>query len=184
MKSSTQVHKDRWLNVRADECVTEEGHVIAPYYVLSYPDWVHVIALDESNQILMIEQYRHGLGVMSLEVPGGGLDEGETPIEAAKRELLEETGFEAETWSYCGMLAPNPAIQTNRSHIVLATNATQKRAPSDDPSERVLLKRFSVADVTRTALDGGVCQALHTSALLIALEYGGFITVSARPQST
>ncbi|MBB3287162.1 MULTISPECIES: NUDIX hydrolase [unclassified Rhizobium] len=179
IQSSRQVLKDRWIDVRADDCVTSEGHSISPYYVLSYPDWVHVVAIGDDSSVLLLEQYRHGLGIVSLEVPGGGIDAGETPLEAGKRELLEETGFEARHWQYCGRLAPNPAMQTNYSHIVLATELMESQAPMNDPSERVVLRQLPLTEAVNKALTGGICQAIHTSALLLALAHGNLVKITA-----
>lgn len=86
------VLRDRWISVHADDCVTAEGVEISPYYVLEYPDWVNVVALDEYDHVLLIRQYRHGLGRISLELPCGGAEPGESTLDAARRELLEETG--------------------------------------------------------------------------------------------
>ena len=179
IQSSRQVLKDRWIDVRADDCVTSEGHSISPYYVLSYPDWVHVVAIDDDSSVLLLEQYRHGLGIVSLEVPGGGRDAGETPLEAGKRELIEETGFKARHWHYCGRLAPNPAMQTNYSHIVLATGLEECQAPLNDPSERVVLHHIPLTEAINAALTGRICQAIHTSALLLALAHGNFVKITA-----
>ncbi|MEZ2224036.1 NUDIX hydrolase [Rhizobium sp. RCC_161_2] len=178
VQSSKVVLKDRWIDVRADDCLTAEGAVIAPYYVLSYPDWVHVVAIDRTGNVILIEQYRHGIAANSLEVPGGGIDAGEAPLEAAKRELLEETGYTSDDWLYCGRLCPNPANQNNFSHIVLARNVVQTMQPADDPTEKVNIHLTPVPIVIKQALAGAICQALHVSALFMALETGRYCTIS------
>ena len=87
---STHLVHDRWLKVRADKCLTAEGVEIAPYYVLEYPDWVEIIALDAEDHIYLVQQYRHGLGVVALELPGGAMDVSDaSPVEAAARELRD-----------------------------------------------------------------------------------------------
>ena len=72
--SSTSVVRDRWIDVRADRCVTPSGVEISPYYVLRYPDWVHVVALTPERGLVLVRQYRHGAGQWFLELPAGGLD--------------------------------------------------------------------------------------------------------------
>ena len=94
--------KDHWVHLRADHCVTPAGIEISPYYVLSYPDWVHVVAITEFGCLVLVRQYRHAAGEFSLELPGGAVDPEDTNLEqAARRELEEETGFTASDliWS-------------------------------------------------------------------------------------
>jgi 8-oxo-dGTP pyrophosphatase MutT (NUDIX family) len=178
VSSTRAVLKDRWINVRADECVTAEGILISPYYVLSYPDWVHVIAIDIRGNLVLVEQYRHGIAACSLEVPGGGIDSDEDPIQAGQRELAEETGYGGGEWFSCGRLCPNPANQSNYSHIVLARGVSQVERPKDDPQERVKITTKPIAEAINSALTGEICQALHVSALLIALNAHGYCRIS------
>jgi 8-oxo-dGTP pyrophosphatase MutT (NUDIX family) len=174
VKSSTHLLHDRWLKVRADACVTAEGVEIAPYYVLEYPDWVEVVALDAEDNIYLVQQYRHGLGVVALEVPGGAVDASDAnPIEAAARELREETGLSASEWEYVGALAPNPATHSNLSHIVLARNVEITAKPADDPTERIRLIRMPIRQAIGLALEGKMIQVIHVAALTLALHKAG-----------
>ncbi|MFS8111492.1 NUDIX hydrolase [Rhizobium jaguaris] len=174
VKSSTHLLHDRWLKVRADACVTAEGVEIAPYYVLEYPDWVGVVAIDAEDNIYLVQQYRHGLGVVSLELPGGAMDASDAnPIEAATRELREETGLSASEWEYVGALAPNPATHSNLSHIVLARNVEISAKPADDPTERIRLVRMPIRQAIGLALKGRMIQVIHVAALTLALHKAG-----------
>jgi len=174
VKSSTYLHRDRWLKVRADDCMTAEGVEIAPYYVLEYPDWVEVIALDAEDNIYLIQQYRHGLGVVALELPGGAVDASDaSPIEAAARELREETGLTATDWEYVGSLAANPATHTNLCHIVLARNVELTVTPADDPTERIRLIRMPIRQAVAMALEGKMIQVIHVAALTLGLHKAG-----------
>src|ERR1017187_3741244 len=83
----------RWLKITEDRVELPNGTIIDEFHVLHSPNWAAVIAVTESDEILMVEQYRHGLGRTSLELPSGVIDPGERPLEAAKRELFEETGY-------------------------------------------------------------------------------------------
>ena len=90
------------------------------FYRLQGPDWVNVIPFTREGELLVVEQFRHGIDAPTLEIPGGSCDEGEAPRESAERELLEETGFRAAHWVHLGWCAPNPATLTNRCHTFLA----------------------------------------------------------------
>lgn len=180
---STYPLRDRWIKVRADDCVTAEGVEIAPYYVLEYPDWVEVVAIDANDEIVLVEQYRHGLGVVALELPGGAVDASDAgPIEAAARELREETGFSAKEWEYVGALAANPATHTNRCHIVLARDVERVSQPADDPTERIRLVRMPIRQAIAMALDGKMIQVIHVAALTLALHKAGKWTPPPLPE--
>ncbi|WP_019516593.1 NUDIX hydrolase [Sphingomonas sp. Mn802worker] len=161
---------DRWLTLHADRCVTADGAEIAPYYVTDYPDWVLIVAMDGDDNLLMIEQYRHARGLVSLELPGGGVDASDADLlTASQRELLEETGCVADEWEVVASLSPNPAIHSNRCHAMLARGTRCIAAPHDEPSERVCRRWMPVVEVVRRAMAGEVQQAVHVAALAIVL---------------
>src|SRR3954471_12039120 len=110
---------------------SEETGREAEFYVLDAPDWVNVVATTEDGMLVLVEQYRHGVERVTLEIPGGMVDLGDaTPEVAARRELLEETGYSADRWAHIGTVDPNPAIQSNRCHTFLAEGARQVAAPA------------------------------------------------------
>ncbi|EIM29257.1 NUDIX hydrolase [Microvirga lotononidis] len=167
---SRDVIRDRWVTLRADDCVTAEGVEIAPYYVLEYPDWVHVIAIDDEDHLVLIEQYRHAFGGLSLEVPAGAIDrEDPSVLAAAARELEEETGYVAERWRSLGKHSPNPATHTNSCHTVLALGARPVGRKLNDPTEQIKVVRVPVGDAARLAADGTLTNAMQIASLAIAL---------------
>lgn len=91
--------KDRWLKLRADSCLRPDGTPVAPYYVTEADEWVSILAL-VGNRIIVIHEYHHGATVVGPGLPGGAVDAGESPVEAAQRELAEETGYVSEQWTY------------------------------------------------------------------------------------
>lgn len=157
-----------WMNLRVDRVRLPSGEEIEEFHVIEYPDWVCVLCLTEDGQLVMVEQYRHGLGVVSLELPAGGIEPGEDPLEAARRELLEETGYEATSWESLGCTAPEPSKHTNLAHIFVAQGARQVGAPRLDPSEDMEVRLVSPAEALRLADEGRIVHGIHAAALFWA----------------
>ena len=179
IRSETLI-KDRWINLRTDHCVTPAGVEISPYYVLSYPDWVHVVAITEAGCLVLVRQYRHGAGESFLELPGGTVDPADTSIEeAARRELVEETGFTARRWEMVSSLHPNPATHTNRVHGLLALDAQCDRPQNLDLGEYGLTVEVLAIPVVLEGLRSGLLgHAVHVSLLLLALAAAGRLNLT------
>lgn len=170
VRSSRPLIRDSWINLRADHCVTQRGVELDPYYVLEYRDWVHVVALDEADRLLLVRQYRHGVGEMSLELPGGVMDPHETdPVVAGARELLEETGHEAASIRHLTRLSPNPASHTNRVHVLYAEGARLVAPLKLDSSEDIAVVLLPWREALELALGGGMVNVQHVGLLAIAL---------------
>ncbi|OGL88087.1 hypothetical protein A3H75_01750 [Candidatus Uhrbacteria bacterium RIFCSPLOWO2_02_FULL_51_9] len=170
VKSSRVLLEDRWIKVRADKCVTSDGIVISPYYVLEYPNWVHMVVVNNKNQILITKQYRHGARDIFFELPCGTQDvEDGSPLEAAKRELLEETGYKGD-FILAGETSPNPANHSNMIYTFLVTNLVKYSQPKDNPSEVLNCKFIDVERVLAMIDEGKFKQALHISSLMLGLR--------------
>jgi 8-oxo-dGTP pyrophosphatase MutT (NUDIX family) len=137
--------------------------VVFDRYALHLPDWINVVAFTEDGLLLMVEQYRFGAGVLSLEFPAGLLDPGEDPLDGALRELREETGYEPATLRLAGSVCADPAIQDNRLHVALALGCRRAGAPKLDEGEDVHLRLVGVA-----ALEGMIERGEIRHALAIA----------------
>lgn len=107
------------------------------FYRLEGPDWVNVVAFTPTGDLLVVEQFRHGIDAPTLEIPGGGCDADEMPEAAARRELREETGFISKQWVALGSCTPNPATQTNRCHTYLALDCEAEGPLVLDPAEEL-----------------------------------------------
>jgi 8-oxo-dGTP pyrophosphatase MutT (NUDIX family) len=169
---------DRWMSLRADRCETASGIVIAPYYVQEPADWVQIVAFDALDRILLTRQYRHGAGLISTEIPCGAIERGETPDQAAARELLEETGCTAQTLQPLPALSPNPARYSNRIHAFIAIDARQVQPQRLAETEEIEFVFRSVADVLALIDAGTFPQALHVASVFLALRRRGFISAA------
>jgi 8-oxo-dGTP pyrophosphatase MutT (NUDIX family) len=180
VRASRRVIRDRWIDLRADDCVTPSGQEIAPYYVLSYPDWVHVVALNTRGELLLVRQYRHGAGDSFLELPGGVIDAGEAVEAAARRELAEETGHRAGAVTLISSLHPNPAIQNNRVHVCIARDVVASGSLRLDAGEEGLTVEALPLQTVLDGLAGGLIgQSLHVTSLLLGLAALGRLSLSA-----
>ncbi len=177
---SKSVVKDRWIDLRADDCVTPSGIDIAPYYVLTYPDWVHVVAVTPDECLVLVRQYRHAVGEMLTELPGGMMDPTDIDdAQAARRELAEETGYTSAEWKKISSLFPNPATHTNRVHVYLALNCKPVHKQSlDQGEEGVQVLVLPINDVVKGLQDGLLGQAMQVSAVLMGLAAAGRLQIS------
>jgi 8-oxo-dGTP pyrophosphatase MutT (NUDIX family) len=168
---SLDIFKAGFFKCRADECQLPDGRIMPRYYVLEFPDWVNVVAITADNQIVLVEQYRHAAQATFLEVPGGGTHPGcEDPLEAGRRELLEETGYESSTWINCGFHYPNPALQSNRMHTFLALNCKHIQAPQLDPYEDLKTVTMPLQEAIEKWQRGELKHSLISASILMAVS--------------
>ena len=145
--SSEQVVDCRIFKVRKDVTINPRTGRQHDMFVVESPNWVNIIPLTHDDQVVMVEQWRHGTRSIHLETPGGLMDVGETPEQCARRELLEETGHEAGEVLRLGTVHPNPAIQNNLQHYVLAMNCRRVAALRLDHTEDIVVRLVPLAEV-------------------------------------
>jgi ADP-ribose pyrophosphatase len=134
------------------------------FSVIEAVDWVNVIALTPTNDVVLLRQYRVGIAKVCLEIPGGMVDPGEDALTAAARELVEETGYTAPEWRRLGVLSTNPAIFNNYLHSYLALGATKTHAQKLDGSEIVEVETVPLAKVTDLLRRGAIEHSLVVAA--------------------
>lgn len=148
-----------WLTARRDKVQLPSGVTNPEYYVLEYPDWVNIIAITEDGRMIFERQYRHGRGEVGYEIPAGVCEPGETPEEAARRELLEETGFGGGTWRLNMVAAPNPSTSTNLCHSFIATGVHRLSDQHLEATEDIEVHLLYEDEVLRLMREGRIIQA-------------------------
>lgn len=128
--------------------------------IVDGPDWVNVVALTGSGAVVLIRQYRAGTRTITTEIPGGTVDPGETPRQAAERELLEETGYASADWELIGRVEPNPAFQTNTTYTFLARDARRTGPQRLDDTEMIEVEERPLEDIPSLVADGTITHAL------------------------
>ncbi len=155
-----------WFTVRRERVQLPSGVIIPHWYIMEFPDWVNVIAITKDNKFLLISQYRHALGETHYELCAGVIDKTDSsPLAAAQRELMEETGFGGGEWSEFMCLSPNPTNHTNHSYTFLAIGVEQLHEPNMEPSEDILTHLFTKDQLYQLLDRGEIIQALHSAPL-------------------
>jgi ADP-ribose pyrophosphatase len=149
VQQSTIVYSQKWMKVKEEVCLLPDGQTINPYFVIDVPDFCNVVMVTNQDEIVMVQQYRHAAGIISLELPGGMIEPGEDPMVAAKREMEEETGYQANQFDLLYSIHPNPPLENNRAHFYLATQLTLTGKTAFDQYEDiklVLIKKQAFLD--------------------------------------
>lgn len=152
--------RNRWLTVRKDHIRQPSGCEMEDFYVMEYPDWVNVIAITEDNRFIIEEQYRHGLQRINFELCAGCVEQGESPLEAAKRELLEETGFGGGEWDEFMVSAPNPNSMSNVCHTFLAKGVRLVSEPHREKTEDIKVHFLTLDELTKVLNEGKIIEGI------------------------
>jgi 8-oxo-dGTP pyrophosphatase MutT (NUDIX family) len=165
IQSSEIIADCRIFKVRKDLTVNPRTGQPHDMFVLEQPNWVNIIPLTPDEQVVMVEQWRHGTRSVQLETPGGLMDDGETPEQCARRELLEETGYDADSIVRLGVVDPNPAIQSNLQYYILAKDCRKVAGPKLDSAEDITVKLVPLATIP---------EMIETGKITHGIVIGGF----------
>ena len=155
-----------WLVLRHQTFRLPTGREIADYWISEYPPWVSVVAVTTDDHLVLLRQYRPGIGAVHWEIPAGVAEPNEDEEQSARRELLEETGFGGGRWSVLSRLSANPALQDNISTTFLAEGVEGVAEPAPEATEDLRVHLVKVDDALAILDQGEMIQALHAAPLL------------------
>ena len=163
---SEYIIKRPWLTARRDKIELPDGRIIPEFYVLEYPDWVNVIAITTDGKFVMERQYRYAADSTNYEIPCGVMEQGETPLEAAMRELKEETGYGGGQWRELMCISANPTSMTNMTHCFVATGVQKVSDQHLDATEELEVHLLSRDEVLALLQNNEMIQSLMIAPLL------------------
>lgn len=163
--SSEYLFRRPWLTVRHDQVRLPDGRINPEFYVLEYPDWVNVIAITEDGRFVMERQFRQGLGKTCFEIPAGVLEKGETALEAARRELMEETGYGEGTWEEIMTVSGNCSTTSNLTHCFVAKGVRKVSGQHLDSTEDLCVYLLTLEQVRELLRSDKIRQSLMAAPL-------------------
>lgn len=163
---SEYIIKRPWLTARRDKIELPDGRIIPEFYVLEYPEWVNVIAITTDGRFVMERQYRYAADSTNYEIPCGVMEQGETPLEAAMRELKEETGYGGGQWRELMCISANPTSMTNMTHCFVATGVEKVSDQHLDATEELEVHLLSRDEVLALLRNNEMIQSLMIAPLL------------------
>ena len=165
LKQSKIVGDFKIFKVRSDNRTSPRTGKEHEFYVIESVDWCNVIAITKDDELVMVEQYRQGTSLIELELPGGMIDPGETPIETAPRELREETGYAGDKPESVGFVYANPAIMNNKVHTFVIRNANLQHDTEFDDGEDLAVRLIPIKNIPKLILEGKISHSLMVAAL-------------------
>jgi 8-oxo-dGTP pyrophosphatase MutT (NUDIX family) len=165
---STPLGDFRVFTIRSDRKISPRTQQTQDFFVIDSVNWVNVIAVTPDQQLVLVEQYRHGSNTVELEIPGGMMDAGDgSPEQTALRELREETGYEGENPRLIGQIFPNPAIMSNLCFTVLIENCQCVHPVEFDHGEDLITRLVPIAEIPKLVAEGKIQHSL----VVVALYY-------------
>ncbi|HEY3493228.1 MAG TPA: NUDIX hydrolase [Polyangiaceae bacterium] len=161
-----------WLAVHEERVKLANGQEIGEFHLIEAPSWSAVLSVTEDDQVVLVRQYRHGIRGESLELPAGVLEAGESALEAARRELREETGYTSARWTPIATFATEPSRHTVRAHFFCALGARASEARSEDATEDIEVVLVPRSELFGLVESGRIAHGVHVGAILLAERRG------------
>ncbi len=181
-RSSRYLIERWWMNLRQDQVTLPSGIELDEYHVLEVPEWVGVICVVDhptrGSGVLFVRQYRHAASRFMYELPAGAVDTGETIVEAAARELLEETGYAVAQFDALPALYSDPSRVTGQGHILLGRGPRQVASPAPDRTEDLTSVVVPFEEVGALIASGELAHATHVAGLLLAASRGDIAPIA------
>lgn len=168
--SSEYLSRHQYFTARKDKCEAPDGKIIDEYFVVELPATVCGVAITKEGEVLMVRQYRHPIKKTLLEIPGGFIDENETPEQAMKRELKEETGYEFSSVINVGKIAANPGVLDNYTYFFLAQGGLKTSEQKLDKNEELQVEKITLKELKKLFLENKIVQATHNCCVFYALK--------------
>jgi ADP-ribose pyrophosphatase len=168
--SSERLFETPYFVLRSDRLRLPDGAIKDPYYVLERPDAAIIFPINKEGEVVLVRQYRPPLERMEIGLPAGLVEEGEKPEAAARRELLEETGYSGGEWETLGALASSPSLKDNWAYLFLARGVEEISAPDPDEHELVETLRVPVGELLDLIRAGKIVSSSGVAAIMLALE--------------
>ena len=154
----------RIFNLRVDRTVSPRTNKEHDFYILESRDWVNIIPLTRNKEVILIRQYRHGIREITLEIPGGIIENGDSPEDSARRELLEETGYRDYEMIPLGSVHTNPAFLNNRCYTFLALGVTRVGPQDQDENEDIEVVVSPLGKIPELIRNGEITHSLILAA--------------------
>jgi ADP-ribose pyrophosphatase len=168
--SSERLVETPYFALRSDRLRLPDGSVKDPYYIIERPDAAFVFPLTGAGEVVLVRQYRPAIDRIELGLPAGLVEEGEEPEKAARRELLEETGYVGGEWEFLGALASSPGLKDNWAYLYLARGVERASPPQPDEYERVEVAIVPVGKLVPEIQAGNIVSSSGVAAILLALD--------------
>jgi ADP-ribose diphosphatase len=161
-----------WLTVYREQVQLPTARILDDFYRVVLPDFAAVVAVTAATEIVMVRGYKHGLGRVALSVPAGLIHPGEPPLAAAKRELREETGYEADAWKNLGTFVVDGNRQCGTMHVFLARDAQPVTTPQQDETEVLQVECFKRERLLQALQAGEIATLAGAAAVTLGLVIG------------
>lgn len=172
-----EIFKTGIFRFKADRCEISAGKIMPNYYVFEFPDWVNIVPVTPEGKIVLIKQYRHATQEITIEIPGGSMHSHDSEItidhirKDARRELVEETGYDSQEWQYVGFHHPNPALQNNKMHTFVALNCKKVAEQNLDPYEDIEFFEVTQEELKKMIRKNEITHSIVLTSIYRALDF-------------